>query len=69
VFPLSYIGMVRPAPETARAVLLVLTRNALLVWLVADAGTRSWKALDTQRGSALERHPPGPESSGERSFR
>jgi hypothetical protein len=71
VFPVFYAGVTVHHDWSGRVVLLLALRNALLVGLCAAAFHQAVAQIRgaTQRGSALERHPPGPDGNQVRILR
>lgn len=73
VFPVFYGGLITHDPASVRVVLLLVARNAMLVWLLVRAASETWWHLQRQsgpqRGIALDRQPPGPDGSDARTLR
>jgi len=73
VFPVFYGGLTTPDETSIRVVLLLVARNAMLVWLLVRGATESWWHLhhesDPQPGVVLARQPPGPDGSDARTLR
>lgn len=73
VFPVLYAGLTTHGAGSTWVVLLLAARNALLVWLLVDACREAWwhlrRPTSVQRGSALDRQPPGPEGDQARTLR
>ncbi len=71
VFPTFYAGLTQRSGHVGLAVVLLAGRNLLVAVLVVSAGWQAARSLreDVQRGSALERQPPGPEGSAVRTLR
>lgn len=71
VFPFGYAGIVTPEDWSLWVVLVLTARNAALVWLLVHAVGEAWWHLQQhpQRGSELDRQPPGPEGNAVRTLR
>jgi hypothetical protein len=71
VFPLGYAGIVAPESWSLWVVLALTARNAALVWLLVHAVGETWWHLrqHAQRGSELDRQPPGPDGNAVRTLR
>jgi len=65
VFPVLYVHLAIYDQWSARVTVLLAVRNAILVGLAVHAFAQAWWCVgsDPQRGSALERQPPGPDGS------
>lgn len=66
VFPLTYGAITTgTGPPLWVPVLALAGRNLVLVWLLSVAAVELWLSFDrAQRGSELDRQPPGPDASG-----
>lgn len=75
IFPVFYAGLVSHNPQSLWVVLLLVARNAMLVWLLFQAVAETWWHLQhssqrgLHRGSELDRQPTGPDGNETRSFR
>lgn len=59
-FPVLYGDLVAFRPGSGLAVAVLAARNAVLVWLCAEAALHAWR-VTAQRGIALARQPDGPD--------
>lgn len=71
VFPMYYGEITLQGDRPWLAVLPLVARNLITVLLLVTAVRTTWEGLrdDAQRGSALDRQPPGPACSEERTSR
>ena len=71
VFPTTYGSLTNGIGAPAWVPVLALAaRNLVMVLLLGAAAARLWRSLDrAQRGSELDRQPPGPEASDLRTSR
>jgi hypothetical protein len=65
VFPATYEAITFPTDLAWFTVLVLAVRNLVMVWLLVEAVRRCVAGLvaDRQRGSALDRQPPGPDGN------
>ena len=73
VFPVFYAHLITFGDESVWATYLLAFRNLTLVWLLVEAGREAWwhlrRPTPVQRGSALDRQPPGPDGDQARTLR